>query len=134
MVPLARGENPMRRIAITLICLTAFGLAVAADPVDLNTNRGRPHSDCPGGEGKIVTLNCTQGSDGAVAGEFGGAGFSLGCHTDRTQTSFCSEAGNDTYSLLILTTSQDGSTPLCFLSGDRPHVAARCGDVVLTIR
>jgi hypothetical protein len=124
----------MQRIAITLLCLATVGVAFAGEPVVLDTHRGRPFSECPGGTGKTVTLNCTQGSDGSAAGEFGGAGFSLGCHTDRSQTTFCSEPGNDNYSLIILTTSQNGSTPQCFLTGDRSTVAARCGDVLLTIR
>jgi hypothetical protein len=116
------------KVRLSFFCLILV-LVVAAFVVDV-TFALSPNS--PPGQ-RVVTVNCTRGSDGAAVGDYGGTGFSVSCQQNRASVTIPVDPADNTYSVTMLTTSQSGQSVACVVSGERRSVAGRCGDVILTI-
>ena len=127
------GDPIVKKSMILLIAvlLLAGGIVVSASEPDamVSSDPMAAPPSCPGDSWKIVRLICAGGSRGGVAGNYGGAGFSLFCDSGHSTQAICTYG--QSYAMRL---GQDRPVGVdCFFNGERPAVAEKCGDLHIVI-
>ena len=114
---------------VLAVFLLAGSMAVSASETASVSDPLAGPPTCPGDGWKIVRLICAGGSRGGVAGNYGGAGFSLFCDSGHSTQALCTSG--QSYGMRV---GQDRPVGVdCFFTGERPAVAEKCGDLHIVI-
>ena len=113
----------MNRLAWAALFLAIVGIGAVPPALDVPSAEAAAPPECPA-SWRAVRLNCKGGSDGLIAGEYGGTSFFLTCGGE-TSTQICTEG--ESWRYIMEGTTPDGAAVRCAQSGTSGQVNEFCG-------